>query len=254
MTTPFMRSIIVILLSSAISFPAALLAQSGWDDDVPSPLYVDVRAEVGIMTADNVAAEGFAQVRPTFWGVHGEVGYKFDNFSVFSGAGFSFMPFRQSQSAAFGEAADIGAIPAETVTSSLTYFSLQVPVGVSYKFGRAFSTHVALNMNFMNAISSRHDIDDNKIPDEVTSFTFTEIDNTAPWQFIPEAIIGFDYDIGSRLRFLFFGGFSLGEVQGLSYEYEVLVPEQDSQPRLYPVDFSYEWWRFGVGLTFHITQ
>ncbi|MCA1751354.1 MAG: hypothetical protein LC670_06105 [Flavobacteriales bacterium] len=168
MTNSFTRSIIVFLLITAVSAPQALLAQSsGWDDDVPSPVYVDVRAEVGIMTADNVAAEGFAQVRPTFWGVHGEVGYKFDNFSVFSGAGFSFMPFRQSQSSAFGESTDLGVIPAETVESSLTYFSIQVPVGISYSFGRAFSAHVALNMNFMNAISSRHDINDNRIPDEV---------------------------------------------------------------------------------------
>lgn len=242
MTAPSTRSIISVLLTLAST---AVLAQPGWDDDIPSPFYVDARAEIGIMTADNVAADGFAQVRPTFWGLHGEVGFKFEDFSVFSGAGFSFMPFRQSQSM------DFGLIPSETVTSSVTYFSLQVPVGVSYKFGRAFSAHVALNMNFMNISNSDHSIEDRLVPDEV-SFTYLETDNTDPWQFIPEAIFGFDYDIGSRLRFLFFGGVSLAEVDGLSYEYTEAQTGEELQ--LYPTDFSYQWWRFGVGLTFHIVQ
>jgi len=239
-----MRSVIFIFLISSVA-PASVFAQDGWDDDLPAPIYVDFRAEIGIMTADNVAGEGFAQVRPSFWGLHGEVGHYFDNFSVFSGAGFSFMPFRQTQST------DFGVIPSESVTSTLTYFSLQVPVGVSYKFGGAFSAHLALNMNFMNPVNSRHSIRDENVPAGV-SFTYTETDNTEPWQFIPEAIFGFDYDIGSRLRFLFFGGISLAEIQGYTYNYT--ISETNELPVEYPVDFKYQWWRFGVGLTFHIVQ
>lgn len=244
-------AVLSFILPGLLLFPESLRAQrgTGWDDEVPPPVYVDVRAEIGIMTADNAGDVGFAQVRPTFWGLHGEVGHKFDKFSVFSGAGFSFMPFRQSQSRAFG------AVPSETVTSSVTYFSAQVPVGVSYLIGTSFSAHASLNFNFMNMVSDRHAVENQNVPDDVV-FTFTESDEAPSWQTVPELIVGFDYDIGSRLRFLFFGGFSLGEVDGRTYEYSVLELEgaATDPAQLYPADFTYRWWRFGAGLSYHIVK
>lgn len=240
-----------LALSAFFLLPESILAQrgTGWDDEVPPPVYVDIRAEIGIMTADNVGDVGFAQERPTFWGLHGEVGHKFDKLSVFSGAGFSFMPFRQSQSR------DFGPVPSESVTSSVTYFSLQVPVGVSYLIGTSFSAHASLNFNFMNMVSHRHSVESRNVPNDV-AFTFTEFDEAPSWQTVPELIVGFDYDIGSRLRFLFFGGFSLGEVDGRTYEYSVLELEgADTDPaQLYRADFSYQWWRFGAGLSYHIVK
>lgn len=232
-----------IIAAAFLATPSQVNAQWGWEEE-SSDLYFDVRAEIGIMSADNVNNNDFALLRPTFYGFHFETGYYWDNFAVYSGVGFSIMPFKQKQSRV------IGPIPTESFTSSSTFLSLQVPLGISYKLGSSFGVHAALNLNFMNNIGSDHDYITERVPEGVviTHTTREDFDN---WQLVPEATFGLDYDIGTRMRFLFFGGVSLGTVKGVSFDY---VATQDDISTPYTIDFDYRWWRVGVGLTYHIRE
>lgn len=235
---------VFILFVAVLSAPASLLGQWGFDE--PDPLiYIDVRAEVGIMTAENESSDRFAMMRPTFYGLHLEAGHYFDRLGVFSGIGFSVLPFRQTQSRALPQ------IGTEVISSRATYFSGQIPLGVGIKLGRAFSTHVALNFNFMTLINNSFEINDNLLPADV-AVSLNLVDDLPTFQVVPEAIFGLDYDIGTRMRFLFFGGISLGQVQGLTHEYTAQLEGEDMEEL--SVDFDYRWWRFGVGLTFHIVK
>ncbi len=235
----------VFTLFFAASFtPIATQAQWGFDEPEPL-LYVDFRAEVGIMNATNPDSDRFALLRPTFFGFHVEAGHYFENFGVFSGLGFSYMPFRQKQSR------PLGVIPTERITSSASYGSIQIPLGIAYKLGRSFTVQTAFNMNFMNMLNTQHDFPNDAIPPGFSA-SYQQRDEVPNWQFVPELSFGLDYDIGTRLRFLFFGAASLGTVKGVSWDYS--VAEDGELATDFNVDFNYRWWRFGVGLTYHIVN
>lgn len=234
----------VVLLLGLFLVPSSLLAQWGFDE--PEPLiYLDIRAEVGIMTAENESSDRFAMMRPTFYGLHLEAGHYFDQVGVFSGIGFSILPFRQTQSRTLPQ------IGTEVITSRANYFSGQVPIGLGVKLGRSFSTHVALNFNFMSLISTASEINEDRLPNDVT-VGLNLVDDLPSFQVVPEVLLGLDYDIGTRMRFLFFGGLSLGTVQGPTHEYTAQLEGEVLEELA--IDFDYQWWRFGVGLSFHLVK
>ncbi len=236
-----LKTFILIAALSLLAKPS--LAQWDWEDTPPA-IYLDFRAEVGIMTAENNATDLFAMTRPTSFGFHLEAGHYFDRFGIFSGIGFNVLPFRQRQSRS------LGSLPSENATATMTYYSIQVPLGIGYKINRAFSVHAALALHLMNLGRSVHEFSD-QAPPELT-LSVQERDELPTWQARPELHLGIDYDIGSRLRFMLFGAFSLSDVDGFSYDYTISQELEDDQQ--FAVDSSFSWWRFGMGLTYHIIR
>ena len=124
-------------------------------------------------------------------------------------------------------------------------------MGVSYKIGSSVSLHTALCVNFTSGLNPKHDVRDGAVPENF-SFNYLERNEVPSLQVAPEVNFGFDYDIGSKLRFMFFGAVSLGDVKGVSWDY--VLTEQGEAPQAFDIDFDYRWWRFGVGLTYHIVN
>jgi len=66
------------------SFSLFAFGAMGFDEPEPF-VYLDFRAEVGIMNAENLSSDRFALLRPTCFGFHLEAGHYFSNFGIYSG-------------------------------------------------------------------------------------------------------------------------------------------------------------------------
>ncbi len=235
-------------LASGVVLIFAMIPQghAQWGFDEPEQLlYLDFRADIAILNAINEGSSGFTPLRPSCFGFHLETGHNFGGLTLFSGVGMSYFPFKQRQSQ------PIEMIPRERISSATNFISIEVPVGINVELGKSFSVHAALKMHFMNPTATEHSFGDLGLPDDI-SFSVSERNEVPNWQFIPELAFGLDYDIGSRMRFVVFGGFSMRNVKGASWDYTMSQTGEDD--RFFAFDMEYQWWRYGAGLTYHIIR